>query len=202
MSTYAINISFTFIKSYNFPFTPFVFLYGKAELFTAAGQNTVLTSVGSHLSGISGRARGDGFLNSFVGRSDKPNSGLTRSEKTRVKCICFVEYDQWCILRAINGRFNLLKTSGNISCFLLRRLCYLLLALSKKMYIHCVSAHARFASLQVRLRPPRRVDCLAQIIFVANNTAQIFLYVIDPVDQNKYNGLNQVSALEKDGDTL
>ena len=60
-----------------------MFLYETAELFTDTRQNTVFTSVGSHLFDISGSTRG-ARLNSFVGRLDSL-SVSTRSGKTRVK---------------------------------------------------------------------------------------------------------------------
>ena len=59
-----------------------MFLYGTAELFTDSRQSTMFTSVNGHLSGIFGSARGVRCLNSFVGRPDKPKSGLTRVECT------------------------------------------------------------------------------------------------------------------------
>ena len=51
-----------------------MFLYRTAELFTDTRQNMVFTGISSHRSG-STRS-----LNSFVGRPDKPKSGLREVE--------------------------------------------------------------------------------------------------------------------------
>ena len=56
MSIYIINISFIFIKRYNFPFTHVVVLYGTAKLFTDTDRTRCLrASVATYLAFVAVR---------------------------------------------------------------------------------------------------------------------------------------------------
>ena len=88
-----------------------MFLYRTVELFTGTGQNTVFTSVGSHLSGISDSTQGVYCLNSFVGRPDsiavainqnssdscpdKPKSGINEVRKNEGRVYTWFCNENW-----------------------------------------------------------------------------------------------------------